>query len=141
MAKYVVKPVDPTDEDVRDQLNRLDKELFPNDYLSSKNGFWWIVYCGKKPVAFAGLRKSSQWDEAGYLCRVGVTHDHRGNGLQKRLIRTRERKARSIGWAYLLTDTLENPASANSLISCGYKMYEPTNPWASDGACYWRKKL
>lgn len=139
--KYTIRPVDPTDEDIRDQLNRLDKELFPHDFLAQKTGYWWIVYHGKKPVAFAGVRQSHQWETAGYLCRVGVTEDHRGRGLQKRLLRVREAKARRLGWHYLVTDTQDNPASANSLISCGYKMYSPQKPWANEGACYWRKKL
>jgi hypothetical protein len=62
-------------------------------------------------------------------------------GLQKRLIRVRERMARELGWAWLITDTFQNPPSANSLISCGFKNFAPTKPWGFAGANYWRKKL
>jgi GNAT superfamily N-acetyltransferase len=77
----------------------------------------------------------------GYLCRAGVLESHRGRGLQKRLIRVRERKARKLGWTHVVTDTYENPASANSLIKCGFRSYLPRNPWGAKGVAYWIKRL
>jgi hypothetical protein len=41
----------------------------------------------------------------------------------------------------LITDTYLNPASSNSLISCGFRLFEPSNPWGARGTLYWRKKL
>ena len=54
---------------------------------------------------------------------------------------TRVDKARRLGWNWLITDTYDNPASSNSLISCGFKLYDPNVPWGTKGALYWRKKL
>jgi GNAT superfamily N-acetyltransferase len=76
-----------------------------------------------------------------YLCRAGVLPAHRGQGLQKRLIRARIQVAKEKGMNWLVTDTNDNPASGNSLIACGFKLFEPTVPWAANGAIYWRMKL
>ena len=53
------------------------------------------------------------------LCRSGVIKSFRGKGIQKKLIRSRERFSRTLGWKWLITDTTDNPPSSNSLISCG----------------------
>lgn len=92
-------------------------------------------------AGFAGLAPSSRWADTGYLCRAAVLPDYRGRGLQKRLIRVRIAKARRLGWRWLVTDTRQNPASANSLIDCGFRMFEPSEPWSFSDACYWRLKL
>jgi len=49
--------------------------------------------------------------------------------------------AKEKGMNWLVTDTNDNPASGNSLIACGFKLFEPTVPWAAKGAIYWRMKL
>jgi hypothetical protein len=49
--------------------------------------------------------------------------------------------AKEKGMAWLVTDTHSNPASANSLIACEFKMFEPSVPWAAKGAVYWRLKI
>jgi hypothetical protein len=41
----------------------------------------------------------------------------------------------------LVTDTHDNPASANSLIARGFKLFDPTKPWGATGTLYWRLKL
>lgn len=106
-----------------------------------KDGHWWIAYEGTVPIAFAGVAQSRKWSDTGYLCRSGVLPSHRGKGLQKRLLRVRERKARQLGWNWLVSDTFDNPASSNSLIACGFRIFKPTAPWSFNGAIYWRKKL
>lgn len=115
---------------------------FPNDerYCPEK-GHWWIAYDGDRLAGFAGIRRSNRWSDAGYLCRAAVMPEFRGCGLQKRLIRVRIAKARSLGWRYCITDTRLNPKSANSLISCGFRMYLPRVPWSFRDACYWRLNL
>ena len=64
-----------------------------------------------------------------------------GHGLQLRLINARLRKAKELGWAWCITDTTDNPASANSLINAGFKLYTPANPWGFARALYWKRKL
>lgn len=125
-----------------DTLLDLQLTILPYDTPADpRRGWWWIVYDGDRPVGFAGLYRSSRWNDAGYLCRSGVLPSHRGRGLQKRLIRVRERRARAERMNWLISDTYENPPSSNSLIACGYRTYEPSDPWGADGVTYWRKHL
>ena len=76
-----------------------------------------------------------------YLCRAGVIPAARGHGLQKKMIRVRLQKAKKLGYKWAVTDTYENPPSANSLISAGFKMFTPSDAWAGEGAIHWRRAL
>ena len=64
-----------------------------------------------------------------------------GHGLQLRLIKARLAQAKKLGWAWCITDTTDNPASANSLINAGFKLYTPANPWSFTRALYWKRKI
>jgi GNAT superfamily N-acetyltransferase len=138
-----VKQIDVHHPQIADTLALLQKECLPVDTpYDTTTGYWWIVYdSSNTPCAFAGLVPSARWLRVGYLCRAGVLPGHRGRGTQKRLIRARVRQARKLGWEWLISDTYNNPASANSLISCGFKMFEPSQPWGAKGTLYWRLKL
>jgi GNAT superfamily N-acetyltransferase len=109
--------------------------------LKSNTGYWWIAYDGALPVGFCGLIRSRHFSDCGYLSRSGVIESHRGNGLQKRMIQIRQRKAKKLGWNWLISDTRDNIPSSNSLISMGFKMYTPSNPWGVSDTLYWRKKI
>jgi GNAT superfamily N-acetyltransferase len=137
-----IRAVDGADQKIASALTWLQLEILPNDVPADPSaGHWWIAYDGDSPVAFAAVMQSVRWSDAGYLNRAGVLTSHRGKGLQKRLIRVREAKARALGWNWLITDTRHNPASANSLISCGYRIFLPSQPWGHADAVYWRKAL
>ena len=141
--KITVKKVDPRSYEIANTLRHLQKECLPNDepYPINK-GHWWIAYVDDViPVAFAGLVRSSSWYDCGYLCRAGVLDKYTGNGIQKRLIKAREQYAKRLGWNWLITDTHQNPASSNSLIASGFRLYNPTHPWGLKNALYWRKRL
>ena len=123
-------------------LMQLQREILPGDRpVTIDNTYWWIAYDGDKPIGFSGYRASRQWCHTAYLCRAGVLSAYRGKGLQRRLIRVRERHAKRLGFIWAISDTSDNPASANNLIACGYRMYEPQSPWGWRHTCYWRKKL
>jgi hypothetical protein len=51
------------------------------------------------------------------------------------------RKARELGWNWVITDTTDNPASANSLINAGFKIYTPSSPWSYKHSIYWKYKI
>lgn len=108
---------------------------------STSTGHWWIAYDSKRtPIAFAGIEQSYQWSDTGYLCRSGVIPQARGAGLQKKLIRVRLSFAKRYGWNYVITDTAkDNVASSNSLISCGFRLYNPSYKWGFKSGNYWRK--
>ena len=138
-----IKRVDIRHLRIQKELGVLQKKCLPSDTPYDTNyGYWWIVYDAHNlPCAFAGLVSSVRWLHTGYLCRAGVLSSHRGQGVQKRLIRARVRQARALGWKWLITDTHDNPASSNSLIACGFKLYEPSKPWGAIGTLYWRLNL
>jgi GNAT superfamily N-acetyltransferase len=138
-----IKRVDIRCSAIQNTLAVLQQKCLPGDTPSdTTTGWWWIVYDALNlPCAFAGLIPSVRWTDTGYLCRAGVLSSHRGQGVQKRLIRARVRQARALGWNWLITDTYQNPASSNSLISTGFKLFEPTKPWGANGTLYWRLKL
>jgi len=141
--RYKVTQVDLGCLDSQLALARLQKQCLPYDTPSdTTSGYWWLIYPqGDVPVGFAGLVPSLRWGDCGYLCRAGVLPSHRGQGLQKKLIQARVKQARKLGWSWLVTDTYNNPASANSLISTGFKMFGPSKPWGATGTLYWRYKL
>jgi len=121
----------------------LQKKILPSDNIYKPDrGHWWVAYAEDgKPVAFAGLVRSIKWTDTGYLCRAGVLDGYTGHGLQKRLIQARVKQARKLGWNWCITDTTNNPASANSLINAGFKIYTPGQPWSYKNAIYWKYKV
>ena len=123
-------------------LHRLQKACLPDDrpYFPT-NGAYWLGYDRDTPIAFCIAAPSVRWADTMYLGRAGVLPSHRGQGLQKRMILIRERWARRNGYVWSITDTADNPASANSLIKKGYRMFNPSKPWGLDYSVYWRKKL
>lgn len=143
---FRIKEVNPFSNSVVSAIHRLHNLCFGDTASLTRQeiqkGYAWLVYSGSSgPVAFALLCRSSTAPNGGYLSRVGVLEPYRGNGLQKRLIQVRERKARSLGWTVLVTDTTGNIPSSNSLIRAGYTLYQPDFPWAFAESLYWRKFL
>ncbi len=139
--KVQVRRVDGEKE--KELLRALQKEILPEDtpdYTGS--GWWWVARTDSGlPIGFCGIKPSIKWSDTMYLCRAGVLDAFQGKGLQKRLIRVRERFAKELGMNWLITDTYHNPASSNSLISCGFKLFIPSDPWAAKGALHWRKRI
>jgi len=122
----------------------LQLETLPGDPpADTGRGYWWVAYCGDRPGAFCGMYPLSQDSFHCYLCRAGVVPEFRGQGLQRRLIQARIRKARSLGFTSLVSDTVpNNPVSNNNLIACGFRMFTTAKPWCGeDGACYWIKPI
>jgi len=138
----MINRVDIRKAEVQDRLSALQSICLPYDQPTDTNfGCWWIATKDGGDVGFAGLTRTVSWTDCGYLCRAGVVPHARGQGLQKQLIRVRIRQAKTLGWKWLVTDTTDNPASANSLIACGFKLFEPTKPWGFKNTLYWRRKL
>jgi GNAT superfamily N-acetyltransferase len=141
--KFIVKKVDIRVPSVQTTLTFLQRKILPEDTpYKTDRGHWWIAYaeCGK-PVAFAGIVRSTRWTDTGYLCRAGVMDGFTGHGIQKRLIKARLMQAKKLGWNWCITDTTDNPASSNSLIACGFKIYTPGSPWSFRNAIYWKYKV
>lgn len=126
-------------------IRALDTVVFSEDEPAKiKAGVWWIAYhtTTKMPVAYAGLGLNWKSEGIGFLRRVGVMKWARGNGLQRRLIQTREMHARRLGLEEMQTYTVfDNPASSNNLIRCGYKLFVPKKLYQGKNILYWRKDL
>lgn len=141
--KYRVVPVDIRQPEVVQLLVWLQKVCLPADKIYPiTQGHWYVVYTDDgEAVGFAGVVPSTRWSDTMYLCRAGVVLAHRGRGLQKRLIKARIRKAKALGMNWVISDTHQNPASANSLIAIGFKMFEPSKPWGFKTASYWKYRI
>lgn len=140
MSVVKIRKVDGDDADL-DMLHRETFEFPIEPLLSIELGTWWLGYDGEHPIAFCSLHPSQRFGNAGYFSRAGVLPSHRGFGLQKRLIRVRLREAKRLGYNVVYSDTTDNPASANSLIRCGFHTYSPASPYSYSTSIYWRKFL
>jgi GNAT superfamily N-acetyltransferase len=140
---YRIQEVDPLDEEVIDLLIDLHRATFLNSAPLPQFdvGHWWVASEHRVPVAFAGMVPSVVMPGCGYFCRVGVIRPHCGRGLQLRLMRALERRARRNGWHSVVSDTTGNVISANNFIRAGYRLFAPRSPWGWANTLYWRKPL
>ena len=142
VMQFRISRLDPNNKKQHSAVLRLHEAcFFGYGGIDLTEGWWWVAMRKNRLAGFCGMIQSWQWCDAGYLCRSGVAVRDRGHGLQKRLIQVRINQARRLGWNWLITDTTSNPASANSLISKGFKLYEPAKPWAFKNSLYWRKRV
>ncbi len=140
---YKIRAVDGHDDEIADTLADLHRLTFFDGASMPEFdwGYWWLAYREAVPVAFAGVVPSTYVSNAGYFCRVGVLKKCCGNGLQLRLMRALEVRARRNGWSSVVSDTTENLVSANNFIQAGYRLYQPQAPWAWPNTLYWRKSI
>ena len=129
-------------------LRALDAECFPDDkplVLSDAVG-WTLAWEGDEAVAFCGWRPHGSW---GFHVRAGVRPESQGKGLQKQMLALREEAMASAGMSAAVTYTeAYSAASMNSLIACGYRVFEGNlntrlviNPAYWRTMVYWRKDL
>jgi GNAT superfamily N-acetyltransferase len=140
---YRVREVDAFDEDTIELLTDLHTKTFLNSAPLPKFevGHRWVACRRKTAVAFAGVVPATAIPDCGYFCRIGVVREHCGHGLQLRLMRAVESRARRNGWRGIVSDTTDNLVSANNFIRAGYCLFEPPFPWGWAHTLYWRKRL
>ena len=122
-------------------IKKMDDECFPGEKLDDLHEhIWFIAFVDGEPAGYAALKIWS--GNVGFLSRVGVLARFRGKGLQKKLIRSRERYGKKRGVKVMVTYTWQYASySPNSLISCGYKIYRPRNAWAGPHWLYFQRKI
>jgi GNAT superfamily N-acetyltransferase len=142
-SAYRIREVDGQDEEIAETLTELHHlTFFDGAPIPSFDwGHWWLAYSEKAAIAFAGLVPSTHARCAGYIHRVGVLAEHRGHGLQLRLLRAMEARAGRQRWSCVVSDTTRNIASANKFIRAGYRLYQPRYPWAFSETLYWYKAI
>lgn len=128
-------------------LKKLDKKCFPWDdpynFERPKNQVFWLVWEGEQPIAYGGMKPWRGKPHVYFLSRVGVLHEFRGKGIQKKLIRKRVQYLRQNGFSRCITYTaVDNYPSSNSLIREGFRTYY----WgemedSKKNIIWWEKKL
>lgn len=104
------------------------------------NREWWVIIDKKEIIAYCGhsFIQFSTLNHYIYFNRAWVRKDYRGKGIQKRLIKIRMKSAKKITHVILTYTMIDNYASINSLISCGFKIYEPEYKYISGNVLYFR---
>lgn len=132
------------DDDNEGYLTDLHEASFPDcePYLLPDADYW-LAKDGDKFAGFCVLR-CSVTEKVAYLARSGVLKPWQGQGLQRKLIKVRVAWAKKKRMRALVTETIDNPISANNLIEEGFRAYKPAIPWndyAADKVSYWRLEL
>lgn len=107
-------------------------------------GHWWFIYGepGTPSIAFAGMVPMVPFPGVGYLKRAYVDIDHRGHGLQRRLLEVREAHAKKLGWTLLVSECAAgNQWSARNFAAAGFEQFEPEQRWGEPGSMHWKKAL
>lgn len=139
-ASCRVVKVDTQVRAIANHLERMHLVCFPDFTVTQMHGDWWFAMADGVPIAFAGLWPSHRFPAAGYLCRAGVMPGHRGQGLQRRLIKVREKEAKRKQWTALYSDAaVYNPTSINNLFACGFRAFAPAVQWDGEDFVYVRK--
>ena len=125
---------------------RLDAKIFlesAEDEALDPSTLWWVLSVGGKIAGFAGLKAGVEGAvQYGYLAKAGLLPEFRGKGLQKLLISVRDREAKKLSLSMNITYVAYwNLASANNLIACGYRLYDPDWKYGLKRALYFRKYL
>jgi len=130
--------------EVLNYLNAQAPDRFPAlEARHLNDGHWWLVRTWDRTiVGFAGLVEMFPFEATGYLKRAYVTPEHRGNGLQVKLMKLREAKARELGWRALVSECAgDNSVSAGNFIKCGFTVVDPEQKWGAPGSIYFVKRL
>lgn len=142
--KFLAEVGELTEEDAH-TLRVLQQQVFSDVFVPIRDmseACWWLAEDGRKPIGFCSL---TPWKDHGslFLSLAGVVPGYRGHGLQKRMIRQRERKGGQFRWAkrFVSYTSADNVWSANNLIHCGYRLYAPAYEWGVDSAIYFRKVI
>jgi len=124
-----------------DLMTELNRKIFGKGLdLIFKNHKCWIVWKDKEPVGLCSYKDFG--DGIAFLSRAGMIREHRGHGLQQRMIRIRLRACKEAGFKTAITYTTnDNGPSFHSLQKAGFFLYCPQDPWAGTDKLYWRKSL
>ncbi len=120
-------------------LNSLIPEWPPLQDRHLVNGYWWLVFRGGgEVVGFAGMVPMVPFPNVGYLKRCLVLD--RGHGLQYRLMKARELKAKQLGWTHLVTECRKDNTHSAANLRKEFTQCDPEQPWAFDST-FWVKTL
>jgi len=144
---YIIREVGGTaTAEVLRYLNALAPDRFPmlaDHHLAQ--GYWWLARTWDRSiVGFAGMVPMAPFDVlgVGYLKRAYITQNHRGQGLQLKMLRLREERARALKWTMLVSECgADNTPSQNNFIKAGFVRTTPEQCWGEPGSIYFVKRL
>lgn len=117
--RYRVRQMRPSEKDETHLL--MDELGFAGDWFPVHRTF--VALWDGEVVGFGVIERRGR---TGTLTMAGVRRDHRGRGLQRRLIRARLRWARQKGLTRVTTYVHRgNWRSMNNLIRCGFLVRRP----------------
>lgn len=118
-------------------IKTLAQQVFDASDIPTKldQSKWFIAWEKGVPLGFAGI---TFWGNGkAFLSLAGVLPEHRGRGIQKRLIMARIAYAKKWGVHQVVTYTVvNNPESQRSLIKCGLLPYTPKTFFAGKKVIY-----
>lgn len=120
-------------------VNALETLLFPDskedDAETPRRGnVYWALWHEGEMVGYCSVRPSQTEKNAAFLSRAGLLPSARGRGLQRRMVRVRERWAKDNGFERTITYVhTTNIPSLRNIMACGYLPYEPY--WHDDLGC------
>lgn len=142
MPCYEISEVDGVENaDIINRFNAMCPETFPALEPRHFDGYWWLAHLEGEPVAFAGMVAFEPFASVGYLKRCLVLPDHHGRGLQFRLMKARELKAKSLGWTQLVSECAADSFSASNFRKAGFSITDPEQKWGAAGSVYWVKMI
>jgi GNAT superfamily N-acetyltransferase len=119
------------------ELNNPNFKGCGNEFKENRD--WWVIKNTRgRIIAYCGSIYTH-----GFVIfnRAWVDRKYRGKGIQKSLIKIRLKSAARYGNTAITYTLIDNFPSANSLISCGFKLYAPEYAYAGKNVLYFQKKL
>lgn len=127
-----------------EKVLELDRRIFPSDEALrfNENAAYWLLKHDGKDVGFCSLNPI-KWEPKGcFLSRAGILRGHQKAGLQRRMISTRTKYAKKMGFEWAVTYTMiDNHPSIVNLLKSGFRFYRPASPWAGINTLYYIKLL
>jgi GNAT superfamily N-acetyltransferase len=142
MTHYTIQlvgsPEAPMDLDLRQRVAALDRACLGQHDADPEQGWWWIASHRGEIVAYASVHPFEP--SLPFFSGVGVRADHRGNGLQRLLMRRiASYMHRTHPESTLVSYThAANIYSANNFIRCGWLLWNPPKRFAEPHWIYWR---
>lgn len=123
-------------------IRGLHSLIFPSDeFPTIDNLHAWVVYdSDEDPVGFCTVNLGSS--NIAFMSRAGLMNKATGKGLHKRMVRIREKYAKSKGYDIFISYVKhDNIISAINLEKCGYRLYLPEWRYGGDTVLYFMKQI
>lgn len=102
--------------------------------------YWWVIFHKKNWIGYSGLRVHDA--NSLFLGPMFIKPEYRGQGLQLKLIKKRQRLAKKMGCHRLISSALDtNYPSINNLLKCGFLLIPSWLETPEINMLYFEKKI